>query len=139
MAKLELPFGVKVVNPESVDAYYSNDGIPYVDETTAVAAVPAGVRYLGLTVNIAGVEWWWKNGLLDGDLIVKSSGSDAHHQHSQQTASAAWNIAHNLGKNPSVTVTNSADVEVIGDIEYVDLNNLTITFTSAFSGKAYCN
>lgn len=137
MAKFELPFGVRVVNPESVDAYYSNDGTPYVDEAAARTAVPAGLRYLGLTVNIAGAEWWWKNALGDTDLIIK--GTDAFYEHDQQVASNTWSVAHNLGKYPSVNVVTSVGVEVIGDIEYTDTNNLVITFTSAFSGKAYMN
>jgi len=35
-----------------------------------------GTRYTGLTVNILGVEYWYKDGILDGNLIEKISGSD---------------------------------------------------------------
>jgi hypothetical protein len=28
---------------------------------------------------------------------------------------------------------------VVGDVEYIDENNLTITFNASFSGKAYIN
>lgn len=57
----------------------------------------------------------------------------------QSSASGTWTINHNLGKKPSVTVVDSADNQVVGDVEYIDENNLTVTFCGAFSGKAYLN
>lgn len=50
-----------------------------------------------------------------------------------------WNINHNLNKYPSVTVVDSGNTVVVGQINYTDLNNLILTFNSAFSGKAYLN
>lgn len=61
------------------------------------------------------------------------------HTHVQTLASAEWVIAHNLGKNPSVSVVDSAEEEVIGEVQHVDVNNLIIRFSAAFSGKAYLN
>lgn len=58
----------------------------------------------------------------------------------QSSASATWNISHNLDKFPSVTVIEDTDNDVVfGDIFYTDSNNLTITFSAAFSGKAFLN
>lgn len=57
----------------------------------------------------------------------------------QIVPSATWNINHNLSKFPSVTVVDSADSVVFGDVTHIDNNNLTVTFNSAFSGKAYLN
>lgn len=48
-------------------------------------------------------------------------------------------VNHNLGKYPAVTVINSANDEVIGDIDYVDINTVTVTFIGSFSGKVTCN
>ena len=50
-----------------------------------------------------------------------------------------WLINHSLGKYPSVTVINNDLKEVVGDIEYIDLDNIRITFSSEFSGKVICN
>lgn len=61
------------------------------------------------------------------------------HTHTQTLASATWTVAHNLGKNPSVSVVDSAEEEVIGEVQHVDVNNLVIRFSAAFSGKAYLN
>ena len=56
--------------------------------------------------------------------------------HTQISAQAVWQIAHNLNKYPSVTVVDSAGSVVVGDIRYIDRNNLTVTFTAGFAGKA---
>lgn len=64
---------------------------------------------------------------------------DKHYTHNQGSASATWNVSHNLNKFPSATVVLSTGQKGYGDITYVDANNLTITFTGAESGKAYIN
>lgn len=57
----------------------------------------------------------------------------------QGIPSAKWNITHNLNKYPSVTIVDSALSEVVGDIQYIDENNVLIKFSSEFSGKAFFN
>ena len=57
----------------------------------------------------------------------------------QDTASSVWSINHNLGKFPSVMVVDTSGNVFIGDIKYKDENNLVITFSAEFAGKAYCN
>jgi hypothetical protein len=57
----------------------------------------------------------------------------------QGAPSATWVIAHNMNKYPSVTVVDSGGSVVIPSVLYTDLNNITITFGSATSGKAYLN
>lgn len=58
---------------------------------------------------------------------------------SQITPAATWNITHNLGKFPSVSVVDTANTQVFTDVQYIDNNNLTLTFSAAFAGKAYLN
>lgn len=65
--------------------------------------------------------------------------SDKNYVHSQSIASVTWNIQHNLNKFPSATMVLSTGQKGYGDITYIDENNLTITFASAESGKAYIN
>ena len=57
----------------------------------------------------------------------------------QAVAASTWNIQHNLNKFPSATMVLSTGQKGYGDITYIDENNLTITFASAESGKAYMN
>lgn len=68
-------------------------------------------------------------GLLGNDLNFTSI----------QGSSASWVIAHNLGKIPSVTIQDGSGNTIYGDITFTDLNNLTITFNTAFAGTAYLN
>lgn len=64
---------------------------------------------------------------------------DLNFTFNQPTPAATWSIAHNLGKNPSVSVADSAGTLVHGEVDYINNNSLTITFSAAFSGKAYLN
>ena len=50
-----------------------------------------------------------------------------------------WIIVHNLGKYPSVTVVDTGGNIVIGNVNYVSPNEIIISFSSDFSGKAYLN
>jgi hypothetical protein len=70
---------------------------------------------------------------------VTGGKGDAHYTHTQSTPEAVWEVAHNLGKKPSVIVVDSADTVVMGEIEYINLNSVRLTFAGAFSGKAYFN
>lgn len=65
--------------------------------------------------------------------------SDKTYIHEQNVAAATWQITHNLGKYPSVTVVDSSGRLFFGDVQYVDANNLSITFHGSFSGKAILN
>ena len=64
---------------------------------------------------------------------------DLNFTFTQGTPATTWTITHNLGKFPSVSVVDTADTQVYGDVEYIDDNSLRITFSAAFGGKAYLN
>lgn len=67
-------------------------------------------------------------------------GADADNNFTQPfTNLAVVEVNHNLGKRPSVVVVNSAGDEVIGDVNHIDEDNLTLTFSSSFSGVVSCN
>src|SRR4051812_5301207 len=59
--------------------------------------------------------------------------------HVQSVASSSWTITHNLGRFPSVTIIDSGNSVVEGNREYIDSNTILLTFSGAFSGKAYLN
>lgn len=78
----------------------------------------------------------------DGDQVIGISlapGEDAYYLHTQGVASAVWVIPHNLGKYPAVTVVNSADDEVEGALHYDSVNQVTVSFNGAFTGRAFCS
>lgn len=64
---------------------------------------------------------------------------DANFIYEQGNASATWVVTHNLNKKCSVTVVDSADTVVIGEITYNSVNQVTLKFSGSFSGKAYFN
>jgi hypothetical protein len=55
----------------------------------------------------------------------------------QESPTATWSITHNLGYKPAVSVVDTSDTVVVGDIDYTDLNVLVVTFAQSFAGKAY--
>jgi len=86
-------------------------------------------------------------GLVDGQdyfisLLGNTSGGgggDKNFVYNQASPDLVWNIVHNLDKFPSVSVVDSAGTTVFGNVQYLNVNELTITFNGAFSGKAYLN
>lgn len=67
------------------------------------------------------------------------TGGDATYLHEQAVPEAVWTIDHGLGKEPAVTVINSAGDEVIGDVSYPTADRVVITFSSGFAGRARLN
>lgn len=51
--------------------YLSSGNTAYISNAAVNAAIPIPLRYTGLTVNIGGVEYWYKNGVGDVNLIEK--------------------------------------------------------------------
>ena len=58
---------------------------------------------------------------------------------SQPTNATPWVVFHGLNKFPSVSVVNTANITVYGEVEYDSLNQVTISFNDATNGKAYFN
>ena len=75
---------------------------------------------------------------LRGDCAIQVIGRGTY-IHRQQSAASVWHIQHNLRCYPSVTVVDSADSKVTGDVDYIDENTLTVSFVAPFSGSAYLN
>ena len=76
---------------------------------------------------------------VDSLTVSGNNSADANFVFEQGTPSATWVVTHSLGKNPSVSVVDSAGTLVIGNVTYDTLNQLTLTFNGAFSGEAFMN
>jgi hypothetical protein len=63
---------------------------------------------------------------------------DANYEQSFTSASTVT-VTHNLGKKPAVHIQDSTGDEVEGDVHHDSNNQLTITFSAAFTGKVVCN
>jgi hypothetical protein len=108
-------FELTSLTQESGSVYYMD--LSYKSGSGVIKAL----HYYGVQVDIDGVE------------------TDKNFVFNQPVAASTWNITHNLNKFPSATMVLSTGQKGYGDIVYIDENNLTITFASAESGKAYMN
>lgn len=63
--------------------------------------------------------------------------SRSKYVHTQTSAATTWAITHNLRFYPNVSIVDSALSHVIGEVTYINENSLTVSFSSAFSGKAF--
>ena len=81
------------------------------------------------------------NVTLEGNKTSSELGltGDKHFTYIKSTPDSIWEITHDLDKYPSVTVVDSAGSVVMGDITYTSKSAIKITFSAAFSGKAYLN
>lgn len=124
------------------------DGQPVLDHVATVHGNPHGttaddVNALSkdggeLTGPLKGTDAEF-TGTIKGDGSRLTNLPDTNYTHTQVSASAVWNIVHNLGKYPSVTVIDSAGSKVEGDYDYVDVNTVQLTFSAAFAGTASLN
>lgn len=71
---------------------------------------------------------------------VRANGESlTSYTHTQSTAEVEWTINHNMNKKPSVTIVDSANTYVLGEVEYLDKNALVVRFKFPFKGKAHLN
>jgi hypothetical protein len=73
------------------------------------------------------------------EQLISEAASDKTYRHVQSAASATWVITHNLNKYPSVTIVDSAGDMVFGAVSIDSINQVTVSFSAAFSGEAYIN
>lgn len=63
----------------------------------------------------------------------------ATYVHAQSTPAAVWTVAHNLGRRPSIAVTDHLGNVLIADVQYLDAGLAQITHSVPVIGYAYCN
>ena len=96
-----------------------------------------GVTLQQLNDALAGSALGSTDDLTEGVTNLYFKTSRVAYTHTQGVSSATWTINHNLGFYPNLTVQDSAGTIYEGEITYTDSVSLTVTFSSAFSGKAY--
>jgi hypothetical protein len=87
----------------------------------------------------AGNPWiaGWEPTAMEPDAVIAGSGDK--HRTMPFTAASTVTLDHNLGKNPSVTVVDSAGTEWSVQVEHLSENTCRFTLAHAFSGTAYLN
>ena len=112
----------------------NNFGHFTIDSYTAGATVST----LNLT-NIGGNGNLDLNKFYDFAVFTLSSQHAPTFIFSQVQPATVWNVQHNLNNFPSITVIDNAGTVVSGQYTYIDNNNVTLTFSAGFAGKAYLN
>lgn len=69
---IQLSDNITVGQQLPLESKYFNGTVPYIDVAQAESLLTIGIRYRGLTVNINGVEYWFKDGIANGDLVIKT-------------------------------------------------------------------
>jgi len=58
--------------------------------------------------------------------------------HNQSSSSSLWTVTHNLGYYPGgISVIDSGESIVVGDVTHTSINQFTVSFSTAFTGKVY--
>ena len=106
---------LKINAGKPIDSRYLTTGNTVYISTTAVnAAIPTPLRYTGLTVNILGNEYWYKNGVSGTSLVLKipTGGTAAN------AITGATNIGYFSGQTSIQTLKISTSSGITGN--YLD-------------------
>ena len=98
-----------------------------------------GNVYTLVLANVGGNGNLDLNKFYDFAVFTLSSQHAPTFEYSQVAPATVWNIQHNLNNFPSITVIDNAGTVVAGQYTYIDNNNVTLTFSAGFAGKAYLN
>ena len=101
--------------------------------------IKAGGGYTLTLTPIAGNGTFDVNKFYDFAVFTLSSQGTPTFEFDQNLAATTWDITHNLGKFPSITVIDTGNTVVTGEYNYVTNNRVILTFSAAFAGKAYLN
>jgi hypothetical protein len=117
----------------------STGGSPqYLSDLASVPPAQPGQQYVPLPQNTPAVGDVPAIASLSPLVVAWGQGADKNYVQEFSVATTV-SVAHNLGKYPAVTVFDSAGDQVEGNVDYADANNLTLTFSAAFSGTVTCN
>lgn len=72
---INLNDNIQVNSGKPLDSRYLNGLSAYVSIAAVNSAIPISTRYLGLTMLIGTIEYWYQNAITDVGLIIKSGGS----------------------------------------------------------------
>ncbi len=68
-----------------------------------------------------------------------SASKDSTYIFTQAVAARTWTINHNLGQFPSVTIVDNSGNVVLAQIQYINSNQIVLSFSQPFAGSAYLN
>ena len=148
---IKLGDNIEMTGPVPNDARYLNVNVPWASTSAVNAALlggTGGVRYTGLTVNIDGSEYWYKDGIADIDLIEKTSGGGGGSGLLNWTGSTANAIGTYMSvsgicaqpnlKFDGNTLDITGNIALTGNVTLKTGNNKTIGWDSTAVGIGNC-
>jgi hypothetical protein len=69
---INLADNIRIGQQLPVDSRYFNGLLPWASLVAVTTGIPTALRFRGLTVNVLGVEYWWADGILDEQLVIKT-------------------------------------------------------------------
>jgi hypothetical protein len=123
---------VTVTNPPPIEVEIVEPGV-------RIVTVPVEVPPEVIEVEVSGTQGEKGDKGDTGEQGPAGADADLHYRHEQAAPATTWEIAHNLGKSPSIRVIDSSGQDVEGDYEDIDLNNVVLYFSAPFSGVAVLN
>jgi hypothetical protein len=123
---------------------FSNVHAPLFQDQAGTVPLPnPGVTAAGGVISffVDNGDYWLHIGGQSFYLIVDLDPNLTHvwpstFQWVQSAPAMVWNINHGLNSFPSVTVLDPANEQLFGSVDYVDDDNLTITFSTPQTGVA---
>ena len=94
-------------------------------------------RRVGMLVHLQDVDLSYRlvGGITNSDWQL--DGGATNYYATGIVAASSWNIIHNLGYNPSVTIINSSGELCMGKITYSGTTSLNVLFTQVVTGSGY--
>jgi hypothetical protein len=139
LSGIQLSAGIVVGSNTAVDAKYG----PYADVATAKSEIGSTLRYKGLTVGIlvsgSVVEYWWKDGISDSDLISKGgatawgtiTGTLSSQTDLQSALDAKTNKLITTNRQTASYTLVLSDADKLVEMNVATANNLTIPLNSS--------
>jgi len=130
--------------PKPSDSRYLNNLVPYSSTTEATTTIVEGVRYSGLTVNVGGVEYWWKDGIGDGDLVLKTTGGGGSATSGENVTKNVTQASHGFavkdfigwsgGTYNKAIADGNYDGEFVGLVTSASTNSFNVTQSGYVTG-----
>ena len=100
-------------------------------------ATGAGISAQELSDAIEASALGTTDDLSEGSTNLYFTKQRVSYEYTKTTPGTTWEITHNLGFYPNVVVQDSGGTIYEGEISYLTVNSLVLTFSTPISGKAY--
>lgn len=118
----------------TIDATQNIDTLVVEQQTEALQVELAVVSNVTGVLSVNGKTG---NVIIDYPDINADPVNHVKYLHTQSTSSSSWEIPHNLGFFPNVSVLDNQNRVIEADVRYLDINNVRIVMNVSLSGVAY--